>query len=74
VYYYILNWELKHLYLQKGLGEKYLLRRMASTKLGLNYASRLHKRAIQFGSRIAKIENGKEKGADVCQRIKANLN
>jgi hypothetical protein len=47
---------------------------MASTKLGLIYASRLQKRAIQFGSRIAKIENGKEKGADICERINANLN
>ena len=47
---------------------------MASTKLGLNYASQLQKRAIQFGSRIAKIENEKEKGVDVCERINANLN
>ena len=51
---------------KKGLGEKYLH--------GLNYASQLQKRAIQFGSRIAKIENGKEKGADICERINANLN
>ena len=59
--------------LPRGQGEKYLLRRLASTKFGLNYAASLQKRAIQFGSRIAKIENSKEKASEVCNRIKAHL-
>ena len=59
--------------LPKGKGEKYLLRYLASSRLGLNFASQLPKRAIQFGSRVAKIENMKEKGSDVCNRITNNL-
>jgi hypothetical protein len=60
--------------LGRGYGEKFLLRYMASKKLGLNYASKLQKRAIQFGSRIAKVENIKEKASDLCDRITLNLN
>ncbi len=58
----------------KGKGEKYLLRYLASSRLNLNFASQLPKRAIQFGSRVAKIENMKEKGSDICDRIKSSFN
>ena len=53
----------------RGVGEKYLLRYSGERFLGLKYASRLEKRAIQFGSRVARAENSKEKGSDLCQRI-----
>ena len=47
-----------------------LLREVAEKYLHLNFASRLPKRAIQFGSRIAKLESGKEKGSQQCHRLK----
>lgn len=53
----------------RGIGEKYLLRSMAQSLLGLKYSSKLEKRAIQFGSRVAKAENTKEKANDVCARV-----
>lgn len=58
--------------LEKGFGEKYLLRYLAINKYGLTHSARLPKRAIQFGSRVAKIENMKEKGSDVCDRLVKN--
>lgn len=54
--------------LKRGLGEKILLRAVGF-KLGLQETAFLPKRAIQFGSRIAKAECRKEKASDVCERL-----
>lgn len=54
---------------RRGLGEKLILR-MALRKLGFDSSLyRLPKRAMQFGTRIAKAENRKEKGGDRCERL-----
>ncbi len=50
--------------LRRGVGEKILLRCLAFKKLDLRKTASEPKRAIQFGSRIAKLENRKEKGTD----------
>jgi asparagine synthetase B (glutamine-hydrolysing) len=47
--------------LEKGVGDKYLLRVLARF-LGLEKTSLLPKRAIQFGSRIAQMDHPKQKG------------
>lgn len=49
--------------LPRGLGEKKLLRDCARM-IGLGGSADLPKRAIQFGSRIAKIDGAKIKGSD----------
>jgi len=54
--------------LKRGLGEKLLLRGMAFT-LGLEKVALEPKRAIQFGTRIARMENRKEKATDKALRI-----
>ena len=43
--------------MQRGQGDKKLLRLYASEVLGLSHASSFEKRAIQFGTRIAKQTN-----------------
>ncbi|XP_067126408.1 asparagine synthetase domain-containing protein 1 [Centruroides vittatus] len=62
-------WFKANLLLPRGIGEKLLLRLLAEY-LGLNSVKHLPKRAIQFGSRIAHSEDNKEKGSDICRRIK----
>ncbi|KAI8828651.1 asparagine synthase-domain-containing protein [Chytriomyces cf. hyalinus JEL632] len=47
--------------LPRGVGDKLILRQMA-VSLGLDRASVEAKRAVQFGARTAKMEDGREKG------------
>ena len=58
--------------LPRGLGEKLLLRCLAARRtVGLNRTALEPKRAIQFGSRIAKLEVAKEKGGDKASLLAA---
>ena len=55
----------------RGVGEKRLLRDVAAM-LHCHTAATLPKRAIQFGSRMAKLagsSNSHEHGRDVCDRL-----
>lgn len=61
-------WQKCNLTLDRSAGEKLLLRKVAN-RLGLCKTSLHLKRAIQFGSRIAKIEQNREKGDNLCSRL-----
>ena len=52
----------------RGVGEKKLLRKLAAS-LDLGEVASTEKRALQFGSRIAKLEQRKEKGSMNCSRL-----
>ncbi|MFH4977168.1 hypothetical protein AB6A40_003877 [Gnathostoma spinigerum] len=57
----------------RGVGEKLVIRQALKV---LGCPSSLYnapKRAMQFGTRIAKLEDRKEKGSDICQRLSGLL-
>ena len=56
-----------NLALDRGHGDKMILR-AAAIHLGLKKTASEPKRAIQFGSKIAKLEKRKEKGHEVAVR------
>jgi hypothetical protein len=62
--------DIARLDLPSGVGDKYILRRLAES-LGLSAPTRLPKRAIQFGSRIAKQSNVRFFGSNRQANMKA---
>ena len=61
--------------LPRGVGEKRLLRDVA-VLLHCHTAAAQPKRAIQFGSRMAKLagsSNNRERGTDTCDRLQFSL-
>ncbi|KAF7496704.1 Asparagine synthetase domain-containing protein 1 [Sarcoptes scabiei] len=61
-------WLKCNLYLERGRGEKWLLREVAQ-KLGLKNSARNLKRAIQFGSKIVRHQNGSVNGYDDAKKL-----
>jgi hypothetical protein len=46
-----------------------MLLRHVACLLGLDGSAKCPKRAIQFGSRIAKLQGSKKKGSDTCRHL-----
>lgn len=57
--------------LGRGIGDKLVLRCLAHS-LGLHHASRLEKRAIQFGARSAKLENIAKGTVELVEEARLN--